>query len=116
MLLPAIILAILLRVIFLRGKESLSVAISAFAPRLMFLWRKIKGSMSAVIPKSGRGSKIHFTLHFINLTKSLLGPQLSTPTFLSTSPLESFLDNQVSKPREATNTFNRWQVRRQSAD
>lgn len=36
-LLPAIILAIFSRVVFLRGKESLSVAISAFAPRLMFL-------------------------------------------------------------------------------
>lgn len=39
--LPAIILAILFRVSFARGKESLSVAISALAPRVMFLrWKE----------------------------------------------------------------------------
>lgn len=101
MLLPAIILAIFLRVIFLRGKESLSVAISAFAPRLMFLWRKMKGlNVSGFSEVWKRDSKIHVTIHFINLTKSSLGPQLSTPTFsVHLTFTSSFLDNQVSKPQ-----------------
>lgn len=61
---PAIILAIFSRVIFLRGKESLSVAISAFAPRLMFLWRKKeKLSVNDYFKVCKRDFQTHWT-HF----------------------------------------------------